>query len=78
MLENRKIQMTAKLRSAAYAVHAWKDEHGVLTVVFFVGGGFPVKHLAYLYRADGRISPEIERDWLRIREKEPKWYVVSD
>lgn len=73
-----RIDLPSKYKSLAYGTHAYRDAKGALTVLFFVGGGFPVKHQCYLYCSDGIITPEIRRDWPSGTRKEKQWFEVSD
>lgn len=73
-----RINLPLQYQSLAYSTHANRDAEGALTVIFFVGGGFPVKHHCYLYRSDGIITPEIKRDWPMGTRKEQQWFEVSD
>lgn len=64
----------------AYAVFAQRTTDGILTVEFFTGGGFPVKHSGYLYCSLGSIEPDSDADrrWPRRRELKPLWFQISD
>jgi hypothetical protein len=73
-----RINLPTKYESLAYGAHAYRDAKGALTVIFFAGGGFPVKHHCFLYRSDGIITPEIRRDWPSGTRKEKQWFEVSD
>lgn len=73
-----RINLPDKYKSLAYGTHAGRDEQGALTVTFFVGGGFPVKHHCYLYRSDGVMTPEVRRNWTSGFRREKQWFEVSD
>ncbi len=77
-LTHGRLNLPSRYGSLAYATHANRDAAGTLTVEFFVGGGFPVKHHAYLYLSDGVMTPEIRRDWPSGLRREKQWFEVSD
>lgn len=77
-LAHGRISLPAKYESLTYATHGNRDATGALTVTFFVGGGFPVKHHCYLYRSDGVLTPAIRRSWPSGTRKEKQWFEVSD
>jgi signal transduction histidine kinase len=77
-ITERRIALPSKYESLAYMTHASRDLKGVLTVTFYVGGGFPSKHIAYLYRADDTITPEISMEWPSGRRRIKQWFQVSD
>lgn len=66
--------LPAPYQSLAYAVRV---ERKPLRVTFYVGGGFPVKHEAYVYRADDSIDA-LRRDWPRAVRRLPHWFEASD
>lgn len=61
----------------AYRIDSSREGQ-VLTVTFWIGSGFPVKHNAYIYRSDGKLTPEMRRDWPSSRQREEQWFQVSD
>ena len=64
----------------AYVVLADRTTNGILTVTFFVGGSFPVKHWGYLYRSSGEDPPDdwwIKNDWIG-RRLNNKWFYIFD
>jgi hypothetical protein len=73
-----RVALPAELSDLARVVFAQREPDGTLQVTFVVGGGFPVKHLAYLYRSDGRFPPELTRDWPKRRDRQQNWVEVSD
>lgn len=60
----------------AYRVEPRAD--GVLTISFFIGGCFPVKHLGYVYTADGKIPDDLKHYWPHGFRRGPKWFQVWD
>ena len=65
----------------AYWIHAKKDEGNVLVVTFFWGGGFPVKHSAFVYRSDGWLPPkgtDFRREWPFAERINKNWLRVGD
>ena len=65
------------MQGLAYAVHAWRDETGILTVEFFWGRGFPVKHTAFVYRSSGAWSDD-PRLWWRGTHLIDNWFQGRD
>ena len=59
-------------------VWARRGSDGILTVTIFVGGGFPVKHLAYIYRSDDTFPAELSKSWPKMKRRQQKWFEVSD
>lgn len=74
----RPVGLSEQQKSFAYSIQAYRDKTNALTVTFYVGGGFPVKHQAYLYRSDDTLTPEVTRDWVHGTKRAPRWYEVSD
>jgi hypothetical protein len=75
-----RVVLSGKEAELAYAVWADKATNGTLTVTFFVGGGFPVKHWGYLYRSSGENPPEewwIKSYWMGRRLND-KWFYIFD
>ncbi len=75
-----RVALSAKDADLAYAVWADKTTNGILTVTFFVGGSFPVKHWGYLYCSSGEDpSPEwwIKNEWMGRRLND-KWFYIFD
>jgi hypothetical protein len=65
--------------SLAYAGFAERDSNGVLSVVFYYGRAFPVKHSAYLYRSRGTFEQwQHAGDWTRWTRLDEHWYRISD
>lgn len=73
-----KTGVPVKYKESNYETRAERDSSGALTVEFLVGGGFPVKHYAYLYRSDGVLTRRITSFWPASRRREPQWFEVSD
>jgi len=73
-----RIKLPSQFQDLAYSTQARKDEKGVLTVIFFVGGGFPVKHQCYLYRSNGVLTNDIKKDWPSGFRREKQWFEVHD
>lgn len=78
-------EMPSEFQSLAYGVHVHDDAPGGLTVEFFWGGGFPVKHSVYIYRASGLPPPtktnwDLKRycQWHRSRRLNDNWFAASD
>ncbi|MBN1392994.1 MAG: hypothetical protein JW947_09360 [Sedimentisphaerales bacterium] len=68
-------------RHLAYWIHAEKEEGNVLVVTFFWGGGFPVKHSAFVYRSDGWLPPkgtDFSREWPFAERINSNWLRVGD
>ena len=68
--------------NAGLASVVWADRttSGILTVTFFVGGSFPVKHWGYLYRSSGEDPPNdwwIKNAWMGRRLND-KWFYIFD
>jgi hypothetical protein len=75
-----RVVLSANDVGLAYLVWADKTTNGVLTVTFFVGGGFPNEHWGYLYRSSGENPPQewwIENDWMGRRLND-KWFYIFD
>ncbi|MEI7730465.1 MAG: hypothetical protein WCO56_12890 [Verrucomicrobiota bacterium] len=67
----------AELASATWAE---KGTNGVLTVTFFVGGSFPVRHWGYLYSSSGEIKPGSRADeiWPKRKKLRDKWFWIAN
>ncbi len=67
-------------RDLGYLVLAQRESNGFVTVEFFDGGGFPVKHSGYLYKSSGVVDPDSTSAlrWPRRSPICPKWFRVSD
>jgi len=68
-------------RDLAYGVH--RHEHdGIVTIEFFYGGGFPVKHSVYLHRSAGAVERneplEMRCRWAHVKRLNERWYYVGD
>ena len=72
------IYLPAQYKDLAYSTQAGKDSQGMVTVLFLVGVGFPVKHVYYLYRSDDTISPNLRLEWRGGYRREKYWFQVSD
>jgi hypothetical protein len=59
-----------------YGVKAWIEEPNILTVEFWTGGGFPVKHRGYLYRSNNEIDSSLQakRDWPFMEKIQDNWW----
>ena len=73
-----RIDLPVQYKDLAYVTQAGKDSQGIVTVLFFVGGGFPAKHTCYLYRSDDKISSDLRAEWHSSRHREKNWFQVSD
>jgi hypothetical protein len=69
----------------AYMIHAHDEAPDGLMVEFFWGGGFPVKHSAYIYRASGLPPPTSTNwelkpycEWAGARRLNENWFSASD
>jgi len=65
----------------AWWIHAEEDKQDVLVVTFFWGGGFPVKHSAFVYRSDGWLPPkgtDFRREWPFAERINEHWFRVAD
>lgn len=72
-------ELPREYASLAYTAYAEKDSNGLLSVVFYYGVGFPVKHAAYLYRSRGTFEEwDRARDWARWTRIDEHWYRISD
>jgi hypothetical protein len=78
-------EMPPEIDSLAYGIHVHDDAPGGLMVVFFWGGGFPVKHSVYIYRASGLPPPtstkwEMEPyyHWSGARRLNDNWFAAHD
>ncbi len=64
------------LEDITYGVQASRDEDARLCVIFFWGGGFPVRHSVYLHAAPGSCARERRR--FRFTEIGTSWFAGSD
>jgi hypothetical protein len=55
-------EMPPEIDGLAYMIEVHDDAPGGLMVEFFWGGGFPVKHTVYIYRASG-LPPPTSPNW---------------
>lgn len=64
----------------AYGVHYRHDDACGLTIDFFWGGGFPVKHTVRRYAVNPKWIDieECQRGWSRGRVISERWYEISD
>ncbi len=76
----KRIELPSDYKALAYATFGERDNKGVLTIEFFTGAGFPVKHSGYIYRSDGQLSSDsdIHKRWRYIKRKNQNWYYFSD
>lgn len=59
--------------------HSYREESGQLVVVFFMDGGFPVKHRGFLYVSkDNPGDPWLRKNWRRRMRWKENWYAISD
>lgn len=79
-ISRKRIELPSDYKALAYATFGERDSKGVLTIEFFTGAGFPVKHSGYIYRSDGQLSssPEVYKRWRYIKGKSQNWYYFSD
>jgi len=77
---SHRIELPDDYKQLAYVAFGEYDDKGVLTLEFFTGAGYPVKHSGYLYRSDGSITPDstIHKKWRHIVRKSHNWYYFSD
>jgi hypothetical protein len=66
------ISLPAQYSHLAQAVFAEKADDGAITVVFVLGGVFPVKHFGYVYRSTDKIE-----DWPGARLWAPKFRRIA-
>jgi hypothetical protein len=66
------ISLPAQYKHLGQAVFVEKAEDGTVTVVFVLGGVFPVKHFGYVYRSTDKIE-----DWPGARLWAPKFRRVA-
>jgi len=75
-----RLVLSGKDADLAYVVWADRATNRILTVEFFVGGGFLVKHWGYLYRSSGENPPPewwVKNDWMGRRLND-KWFYIFD
>ena len=75
---NERIEIPDRYKGLAYSIHSDSTANGGLMVTFFVGSGFPVKHLCYVYRSDDAMTDDMKDDWHIIHRREKHWFEVSD
>jgi len=75
-----RVELPKKYQYLGYTVLAELDSEGTLTVEFLTGGGFPVKHLGYLYCSDGNIPPELKyrKRWPYLSRINDNWFRIAD
>lgn len=69
-----------EFRHLAYLISA-RRKKDVLIVNFLWGGGFPVKHTAFVYISDGRLpgkGTDFRKDWPHCTRINEHWFKVSD
>ena len=78
-------EIPPEIHGLAYMIEVHDDAPGGLMVEFFWGGGFPVKHTVYIYRASGLpppTSPNWEfkpyRQWDGARRVNENWFADID
>lgn len=82
VVSNTPVQVALKSNDAelSYAVWADRATNGILSVTFYVGGSFPVKHWGYLYRSPGD-DPQPEwwrkNGWMGTRLNN-NWFYIFD
>lgn len=71
------VQLPSSDRDLAYRVRAATNKN-IWTITFLVGGGFPVKHKAYIYKSDDKWTNADWRDWSSYKRRAPYWFEASD
>ena len=68
------------LRGRVSHVMSWRGAEGAFGVDFHYGGGFRVKHSAYVYYEGGGwpLGPVAPFHWRHARALAPHWFAVSD
>jgi hypothetical protein len=63
-----------------YRVFAYREPSGTLSVEFFNGVGFPVKHSGYLFSSSGVIEPGSTADgrWHGSPQIRSNWFAIGD
>ena len=74
------IELPPQYEDLAYGVHYTTDQLCGLTVDFFWGGGFPVKHTVrrYATKPEWIDMKQCRKDWSRGRHLTGNWYEISD
>lgn len=77
---NSSIKLPRQYANLAYGVHYKQNEECGLTVDFFWGGGFPVKHTVrrYAVNPDWMDVMECRKGWSRGRSLQGNWYEIAD
>ena len=76
-IRDRRVQLPSQERDLAYVARAAKT-NGTWTITFLVGGGFPVKHKAYVYKSDDKWTNADWRNWSSYKRRAPYWFEASD
>lgn len=79
IVNDHKVEVPLKYKHLADVIYADYDAGGVLTIEFFSGRGFPLKHIGFLYRSDD--APDKWKDirrWPRHKKVDAGWYLISD
>ena len=74
------IQLPPQFGNLAYGVYYEHDDLCGMTIDFYWGGGFPVKHIVRRYAANPgwvRVG-KCHRDWGRIHPISENWYEIAD
>jgi hypothetical protein len=68
------------IRRIVHRVLWWRDSVGVLGVEFWAGGGFPARHVAYLYYTGdtARLKAAVGGRWRIRRSLGNSWYEVRN
>lgn len=81
--ERRSSEVSAELtrlpvqQSLAYTAFARRTQNGTVRVEFFWGGGFPVKHTAYIYTSTGVPTDGAWDQWW-YRRLDDHWFEAGD
>jgi hypothetical protein len=68
-------EIPAEIRPIANSILVFTTEN-TITVEFFIGRGFPVKHSGYLYRRNDFINAEsfFRQRWPKLKKLKAHWY----
>ncbi len=80
LLKGCPLKLPEKYEHLAYRVWVNQSKNGILTIEFFTGGRFPVKHFGYFYCSDYANSNQkkIKKRWPYIKKIKNKWFFISD
>ena len=73
-------EIPEKYRCLAYFIYGEK-ENNILRVDFCWGGGFPCKHVAYVYLSNDEVPQKgsnFRKDWYRCYRIRKNWFRASD